>query len=124
MEYLSRREEKLTAEQIKDAILMQSLKAKGWFVQNQVAIFEEWKEQVSFFFAWLAKKNLLPPDFSSLQEIKTAIVEAGLRPTIPPTCPEKPASLIRQCWSHEPEKRPTMAHILSVLKEFWSELEP
>jgi len=46
--------------------------------------------------------------------IQTA--KKGLRPTIPP-CPEPFASLIRQCWDHDPEKRPSCGEILVRLEE-------
>ena len=39
-----------------------------------------------------------------------------VRPTIKDTCPESFATLIRQCWSHEDEERPTCKQILTSLE--------
>jgi ankyrin repeat protein len=52
--------------------------------------------------------------------IQTA--KKGLRPTIPPSCPEGLAQLIRDCFDHSPEKRPGCSEInqrLFVLQQDW-----
>ena len=34
------------------------------------------------------------------------VVQKGLRPTIPPACPEALAALLRDCWQKDPRERP------------------
>jgi len=46
--------------------------------------------------------------------IQTA--KKGVRPTIPPSCPENFAELIRTCWQHESDKRPDCKEILDKLE--------
>ena len=49
--------------------------------------------------------------------IKQAIIQEDLRPTIPKEWPQALANIIRACWSKEPHKRPTFDRILKVLCE-------
>lgn len=51
--------------------------------------------------------------------IQTA--KKGLRPTIPPTCPEGWKQLIRDCFDHATEKRPDCGEILRRLEELHKE---
>mmetsp|Transcript_2467 Transcript_2467/g.7361 ORF Transcript_2467/g.7361 Transcript_2467/m.7361 type:complete len:131 (+) Transcript_2467:1603-1995(+) len=41
----------------------------------------------------------------------------GYRPRLPPETPDDVATLVRACWAQEPENRPTMARILSYLRD-------
>ena len=34
------------------------------------------------------------------------VVQKGLRPTIPPSCPEGLAAVMRDCWQKDPRERP------------------
>jgi hypothetical protein len=45
--------------------------------------------------------------------IQTA--KKGLRPTIPPSCPEQFSSLIQECWAQSVDQRPSCKKILEVL---------
>jgi len=47
--------------------------------------------------------------------IQTA--KKGVRPTIPPNCPESFEKLIKDCWAHESDKRPSCTEILTKLEE-------
>lgn len=49
------------------------------------------------------------------QSIKEAIVRGGLRPSIPPYCPEQLAKLIRSGWAREGSQRPTALDMCSSL---------
>lgn len=51
--------------------------------------------------------------------IQTA--KKGLRPTIPETCPEGWKQLIRDCFDHATDKRPSCAEILVRLDELYNE---
>jgi serine/threonine protein kinase len=46
-----------------------------------------------------------------------AVAERHVRPTIPATCPEPAAALIRRCWAHDPDDRPTSAELLEQIVE-------
>jgi hypothetical protein len=41
------------------------------------------------------------------------VVQKGLRPTIPPSCPEGLAAVMRDCWQKDPRERPSF-EILKV----------
>ena len=56
-------------------------------------------------------------DTFRLLEIKRAIVEDHLRPTIPKETPEHFSNLIRQCWSANPSDRPTTSEIIERLEK-------
>jgi serine/threonine protein kinase len=47
--------------------------------------------------------------------IKDAIIEQGLRPSIPAECPPGLASLIQHCWQGKPEDRPSLDLIVEQL---------
>jgi hypothetical protein len=49
-------------------------------------------------------------------QIGRQIRDEGLTPTIPETCPEHLSSIMKQCWNVDPEKRPTIDQILSLLE--------
>jgi leucine-rich repeat kinase 2 len=42
-------------------------------------------------------------------------VLAGVRPTIPPTCPPPFAALVKACWAQEAERRPTFGTVCEAL---------
>jgi len=64
-------------------------------------------------------------EFKNLQfdfQIIIQTAKKGLRPTIPATCPEGFTNLIKECFEHSPEKRPSCAEILqrlTVLQNDW-----
>ena len=49
------------------------------------------------------------------EEVKAAIEQRRLRPTLPEEGPEELKLLIRQCWSHSPAKRPSFEAIVHRL---------
>ena len=56
-----------------------------------------------------------------LIEIKQAIVDEGLRPTIPPKTPLLFSNLIQDCWNSDPSKRPSTTSILKTLSDLSGE---
>jgi len=66
-------------------------------------------------------------EFKNLQfdfQIIIQTAKKGLRPTIPPTCPPGFSQLIRECFDHSTEKRPSCAEILqklAVLQTDWQQ---
>ena len=51
----------------------------------------------------------------NITEVKKAIIEERLRPTIPPNCPPIIRNLIEECWQHMPKKRPNFSNIVQIL---------
>jgi len=94
-EYISRREEQLLPEQLKDTSLIQQLEASGFKIEEGKVIKEEFQTQ----------------------RIKTAIVSENLRPTISEKWPKFFQSRRRECWNSNPEKRPSWVDIIANLKE-------
>lgn len=43
-------------------------------------------------------------------------IENGERLALPPKCPPRLYSLMSQCWTYEPSKRPTFKEIKEILK--------
>ena len=56
--------------------------------------------------------------FAGLNGIQAAlaVMERGLRPTIPPHTPPEFSQLIRSCWAAIPEQRPSFADITARLE--------
>ena len=67
--------------------------------------FEEYSEDPRFFLRGNYK----------LMEIKSAIINENLRPTIPPNTPVKFKNLIQNAWLHEPEQRIATSEIIKEL---------
>lgn len=57
------------------------------------------------------------PPYAGMEpmQVGLAVLNRGLRPSIPPTCPEYYASLMRQCWTSVPEDRPPFSHVCALL---------
>lgn len=51
-----------------------------------------------------------------LQAIKQAIISQELRPTIPESCPEHLAEIIRRCWLTDSSQRPSAQEIVQILQ--------
>eukprot|EP01102_Stenamoeba_stenopodia_P019173 TRINITY_DN7157_c0_g2_i2.p1 TRINITY_DN7157_c0_g2~~TRINITY_DN7157_c0_g2_i2.p1 ORF type:complete len:620 (-),score=130.31 TRINITY_DN7157_c0_g2_i2:21-1622(-) len=51
-------------------------------------------------------------------QLEDAIVKQQLRPTIPETCPEDFAKLIRDCWSADQSARPSFTDVIQRLQAF------
>lgn len=58
-----------------------------------------------------------------LQDIKTAIVEENLRPTIPDDCPTYFAEIISKCWEPDPNERISAFEITRTLEKSCSFLK-
>ena len=50
-----------------------------------------------------------------LQELKRAIIDEGLRPTIPKNTPQNFAEIIKSCWDSDSLKRPNTSEILTKI---------
>lgn len=49
-------------------------------------------------------------------QVGIAVSQRGLRPTMPPKTPEPLIKLIKACWHEEPNKRPSMAQVQTILE--------
>ncbi|CAK0783692.1 hypothetical protein CVIRNUC_006891 [Coccomyxa viridis] len=47
------------------------------------------------------------------------VVQKGLRPTIPPACPEALAALLRDCWQKDPRERPPFEALKVRMEGLW-----
>lgn len=55
------------------------------------------------------------PDLS-FSEITSAVVRQNLRPEIPRCCPSSLANVMKKCWDANPDKRPEMDEVVSMLE--------
>ncbi|KAK8939550.1 Serine/threonine-protein kinase HT1 [Platanthera guangdongensis] len=55
------------------------------------------------------------PDLS-FSEITSAVVRQNLRPDIPRCCPSSLANVMKKCWDANPDKRPEMVDVVSMLE--------
>ncbi|XP_042952548.1 serine/threonine-protein kinase STY8-like isoform X2 [Carya illinoinensis] len=55
------------------------------------------------------------PDLS-FAEVTSAVVRQNLRPEIPRCCPSSLANVMKRCWDANPDKRPEMAEVVSMLE--------
>jgi serine/threonine protein kinase len=68
-------------------------------------------------------------------QLLVAVAKKGVRPTIPPNCPEEFKIMLQSCWDEDPEKRPDCGFLLMQInmlkglkynkqKEAWDALLP
>eukprot|EP00742_Colponemidia_sp_Colp-10_P007271 GILJ01007817.1.p1 GENE.GILJ01007817.1~~GILJ01007817.1.p1 ORF type:complete len:862 (-),score=71.89 GILJ01007817.1:172-2757(-) len=50
-------------------------------------------------------------------QVATAVLNKGLRPRIPGTCPKPIADLIKDCWDQDPDRRPVFTTVLRRLED-------
>ncbi|MQL87354.1 hypothetical protein Taro_019897 [Colocasia esculenta] len=55
------------------------------------------------------------PDLS-FSELTSAVVRQNLRPEIPRCCPNSLANVMKRCWDANPDKRPEMDEVVSMLE--------
>ncbi|KAF8378299.1 hypothetical protein HHK36_029638 [Tetracentron sinense] len=55
------------------------------------------------------------PDLS-FSEVTSAVVRQNLRPEIPRCCPSSLANVMKRCWDANPDKRPEMDEVVSLLE--------
>lgn len=49
-------------------------------------------------------------------QVGIAVMQQGLRPTIPQTTPAPVANMMRSCWDNNPDKRPSFAQLVKALE--------
>ncbi|ONK68434.1 uncharacterized protein A4U43_C05F11460 [Asparagus officinalis] len=55
------------------------------------------------------------PDLS-FSEVTSAVVRQNLRPEIPRCCPSSLANVMKRCWDANPDKRPEMDEVVTMLE--------
>ncbi|XP_019155067.1 PREDICTED: serine/threonine-protein kinase HT1-like [Ipomoea nil] len=58
----------------------------------------------------------LPYPDLSFAEVSSAVVRQNLRPEVPRCCPSSLASIMKKCWDANPQKRPEMDEVVSLLE--------
>eukprot|EP01130_Rhizamoeba_saxonica_P014259 TRINITY_DN6214_c0_g2_i1.p1 TRINITY_DN6214_c0_g2~~TRINITY_DN6214_c0_g2_i1.p1 ORF type:complete len:1284 (-),score=293.69 TRINITY_DN6214_c0_g2_i1:50-3901(-) len=89
-EYITKRSEVLSDVQLSDPHFISSLESQGFYIEGDSAIQELYQEH----------------------EVKNAIINEDLRPTIPEDTPSAIASLIRDCWQKGSKLRPSLDEII------------
>ncbi|MCE3216901.1 hypothetical protein HAX54_009147 [Datura stramonium] len=69
---------------------------------------------------WEMVAGAVPYEDMSPVQAAFAVVSKNMRPPIPVDCPPAMRTLIEQCWSLQPEKRPEFWQIVKVLEQFES----
>jgi hypothetical protein len=62
-------------------------------------------------------------DMTPLQAA-VGVVQKGLRPPVPPTCPPPLAELMRACWARDPAARPSFEALKGQLEELYAVYAP
>ena len=55
---------------------------------------------------WELLTARVPDEQLTPLQAAVGVVQKGLRPTIPPACPESLAAVMRDCWQKDPRERP------------------
>jgi len=93
-EYISKVSKPLTREQVSDNVLLETLRGDGFDIVGLNAVKELFK----------------------VHEIKAAILERDLRPTLPSNCLPEIVEIIQQCWSKDPMERPALDDLLETFE--------
>ncbi|XP_028111072.1 serine/threonine/tyrosine-protein kinase HT1-like [Camellia sinensis] len=72
---------------------------------------------------WELLTALTPFDNMTPEQAAFAVCQKNARPPLPSTCPVAFKSLINQCWSRNPNKRPHFEKIVNILESYAVSLE-
>eukprot|EP01125_Pyxidicula_operculata_P013090 TRINITY_DN4334_c0_g1_i1.p1 TRINITY_DN4334_c0_g1~~TRINITY_DN4334_c0_g1_i1.p1 ORF type:complete len:1370 (-),score=387.10 TRINITY_DN4334_c0_g1_i1:146-4255(-) len=97
-QYIETSSEALSDEQLSNKELINKLTQSGYVIVGKSAVKEQYK----------------------VHEIKSAILEHDLRPTMPESCPARIADLITECWQKNPADRLTIDQIITELEAIMS----
>lgn len=64
---------------------------------------------------WEMVARKLPYFGMQPMQVAIAVMQQGLRPTIPTNCPAPLAKLMRLCWDNNPDRRPSFAQLVTAL---------
>ncbi|KAI0567154.1 Serine/threonine protein kinase [Gracilaria domingensis] len=65
---------------------------------------------------WEIVARKLPYFGMQPMQVGMAVLNQGLRPTIPRECPPSLAKLMRSCWDSDPSRRPSFTQLVSILE--------
>lgn len=71
---------------------------------------------------WELVTGLLPFQNMTAVQAAFAVVNRGVRPPIPDTCPSNIADIMSRCWDANPDIRPSFAQVVKMLEQAQEEL--
>ncbi|KAK9085309.1 hypothetical protein Sjap_025720 [Stephania japonica] len=71
---------------------------------------------------WEMLSGTIPYEDMTPIQAAYAVVNKNMRPVVPADCPSPLRTLVEQCWSLNPEKRPEFWQIVKMLEQFESSL--
>jgi serine/threonine protein kinase len=71
---------------------------------------------------WELVTGLLPFQNMTAVQAAFAVVNRGVRPPIPDTCPSNVADIMSRCWDANPDVRPSFAQVVKMLEQAQDEL--
>ncbi|KAK9092574.1 hypothetical protein Syun_027485 [Stephania yunnanensis] len=71
---------------------------------------------------WEMLSGTIPYEDMTPIQAAYAVVNKNMRPVVPADCPSPLRTLVEQCWSLNPEKRPEFWQIVKILEQFESSL--
>lgn len=71
---------------------------------------------------WELVTGLLPFQNMTAVQAAFAVVNRGVRPPIPDTCPAPVADIMSRCWDANPDVRPSFAQVVKMLEQAQDEL--
>jgi len=71
---------------------------------------------------WELITGLLPFQNMTAVQAAFAVVNKGVRPTIPQDCPPALANIMSRCWDANPDVRPSFVEVVRMLEEAQGEI--
>jgi serine/threonine protein kinase len=71
---------------------------------------------------WELLTGRVPYEHMTPLQAAVGVVQKGLRPLIPATCPEGLAATMRDCWQRDPQERPSFEELkvcALLLRLYW-----
>ncbi|KAK9825662.1 hypothetical protein WJX81_007564 [Elliptochloris bilobata] len=68
---------------------------------------------------WELLTGRVPYDDMTPLQAAVGVVQKGLRPVIPASCPAPLAAVMRECWARNPNERPSFEHLKGRMEEQW-----
>lgn len=66
---------------------------------------------------WEVITRKLPYATMDVSIVILQVCTRNIRPDIPPDCPKYLTQIMQQCWNEDPNQRPDMSQVLSMLQD-------